>query len=655
MQIKQSLWLMGAFVLATTLFIIFIFASRPSDETTPKQVSSQPRPSSLVDNATLSRLATVNSSIDRSNLATDLTPPTNKWFSGFALQADPKPGFNYPTSFRPRVDGFEFGLPKVRAEQTIIKGAHSPDVVVTIENASSYKITDYDELTVEITYYDGAKKDIASVRVASGLPYVYITAKQNASIRFSGIVTAKDNWSAIKSNDNYYGLNTGSSNNRLSVPSGKHISFFSAPNKQSLDTLAKHANATVTSGKVSYEQLGNNFKTTITYKTLDDRPVLFARLPHQQPENAQSTVTYQSILGDLTTSSGRSFSFTTPKLDVTEKLDLSSISDSERALLKEQLQKDIAAFQDKQDTYFGGKQLYRMAQLLMIARELNEDELATSAQNKLRQELESWFRPGEREPKSFLYDPSMRGIVGNEASFGSDKEFNDHHFHYGYFIYAAAVLAESDKDFLNKYKTTVNLLVADIANYNSGEKLPLRRSFDPYAGHSWASGTVPFNDGNNQESTSEAINAWVGTTLWARQTNNDALKLQSQWMLSQEYRTTQLYWLLQQKNTPSYLAAYDSPVASIVWGGKREYATFFSDEPNAKLAIQLLPLSPTIKRSGGQLPEETFRDTSIDKPYGDYILMARPSAKLEDAINLPDSAIDDGNSRSYLYAYILSK
>ena len=40
--------------------------------------------------------------------------------------------------------------------------------------------------------------------------------------------------------------------------------------------------------------------------------------------------------------------------------------------------------------------------------------------------------------------------------------------------------------------------------------------FDPYRGHSWASGPSPFASGNNQESSSEAVAAWNGLALWAR-------------------------------------------------------------------------------------------------------------------------------------------
>ena len=609
---------------------------------------------SLVNESVLSELATTNVPIDRSHLAEGLAPPTNTWFSGFALQADPKPGYNYPNSFMPLPDGFEFSLPRVSAEENIITGTHAPDIVATIEGARSFVVTDYDELTVELTYYDNKSKALATVHVASGLPYVYVTAKQDITVRTNGSVENQDSWAQIESNGMHYGINVAVNDNSFRLSDGEDASFFSAPSKDKLEIVRKYADTVVSSAQVSYERKAETFTTTFHYNTSDDEPTLFTYLPHQQA-GEESEVTYRSIFGDLSASTGTTFSFETPSIEVESQLDLSEITDDQRQLLSEQLRSDIGQFEEKKDTYFGGKQLYRMAQLLVLAKQLGEDELASTAQTIIKRELESWLAPGKTELKSFRYDPLMQSIIGNEASFGSDKELNDHHFHYGYFIYAAALLAEYDKQFLSTHGDMVNLLVADIANYNKDEKLPLRRTFDPYAGHSWASGTSPFKDGNNQESTSEAINAWVGVALWAEQVDNHPLQLQAEWMLSQEYATAQRYWLLRQDKTPEYLQAYSKPIVSIVWGGKREYATFFSDEPNAKLAIQLLPLSPTMQRVDTDYPEDIFKGTSWNTTYGDYILMASPDATLEDALSLPDAAIDDGNSRAYLYAYILSR
>ncbi|MDB5177633.1 MAG: Endo,3(4)-beta-glucanase, partial [Candidatus Saccharibacteria bacterium] len=267
----------------------------------------------------------------------------------------------------------------------------------------------------------------------------------------------------------------------------------------------------------------------------------------------------------------------------------------------------------------------------------------------------SWLEKNKSTTQSFYYDTKMHGMVGNEASFGADKEFNDHYFHYGYFIYAASILAKYDHEFVKEHGAGINILVADIANYKTGEALPLRRNFDAYAGHGWASGISPFGDGNNQESSSEAMNAWTGVTLWAQQTDNKTLETEGQWMLSNEAMTAKKYWLQSNSENVDYLRAYTAPLVSLNWGGKRGYQTFFSNEPNAKLGIQLIPLSPSLAMLIPSISEKVLASHDPSGMFSDYITMAQAdSLNLEAAQKLPDSAIDDGDSRTYLYAWMLT-
>jgi len=111
--------------------------------------------------------------------------------------------------------------------------------------------------------------------------------------------------------------------------------------------------------------------------------------------------------------------------------------------------------------------------------------------------------------RCFFYDQNNHGVVGLVATFGSD-EFNDHHFHYGYFLYAAALVAMDDPNLVSEMAPVMTLLSSDIARPVASDRFPALRVYDAYASHSWASGTSPFADANNQESTSEAVAAWVG-------------------------------------------------------------------------------------------------------------------------------------------------
>ena len=72
----------------------------------------------------------------------------------------------------------------------------------------------------------------------------------------------------------------------------------------------------------------------------------------------------------------------------------------------------------------------------------------------------------------------------------------------------------------------VNLLIRDIASPKKDDALfPYLRCFDIYAGHSWASGHAKFGDGNNQESSSESMNAWYGMMLWGEAIGDDVARI----------------------------------------------------------------------------------------------------------------------------------
>jgi endoglucanase Acf2 len=110
---------------------------------------------------------------------------------------------------------------------------------------------------------------------------------------------------------------------------------------------------------------------------------------------------------------------------------------------------------------------------------------------------------------------------------------------------------------------------------------------------------------------------------------------------------------------------------SLTWGGKRDYGTWFSAEPSAIAGIQLIPLSPssvsylTSSAAGGAEQIARVVDeaaaSGFDSPLGDYVLMYsalqgpdQATAALAALADLPESGIDDGNSRAYAMAYVMS-
>jgi endo-1,3(4)-beta-glucanase len=411
-----------------------------------------------------------------------------------------------------------------------------------------------------------------------------------------------------------------------------------------------------------------------------DGPTAFAALPHQQqnlaPDITCDLGSYPSIYGTLKLCSGSELSWSSPLYAPKPALNLDNLITEQREELIRQVTKETANLPDfPADTYFGGKALYRAAMLYQLAVQLKAERPAGDLKAKLTETLGQWTDPqgcAKRQAFCFVYDEQAKGVVGMTPSFGSD-EFNDHHFHYGYFLYAAAVLAANDPALAQRYAPVLNLLAADIGSSANGGKgsssetahFPDRRTFDAYASHSWASGTAPFADGNNQESSSEAVTAWNGLALWAKATGNANLETEATWMLSSEAQSGLAYWTDFDSSQPVY-AGYEHKIVPLNWGGKRDYATWFSPEPAAMLGILVIPMSPSStylagdsRRIEANVAEAT--DGKFDQKFGDYLLMysalageQQRKAALAAAERLDDKWIDDGNSRSYLLAWLMS-
>ena len=417
---------------------------------------------------------------------------------------------------------------------------------------------------------------------------------------------------------------------------------------------------------------GSTASTTLGYKTARADDTLIATLPHQQKSMTTPKCTlgsYPSIYGTMKLCAEKTLSWTSPAVASSDTLDLGPLDAAKKAELTATLAQDVAQTAVlPSDTYFGGKALYRLANLLMLADQLGDTVAAKTVGAKLSDALREWTDPARCKSKTercFIYHPKMRGIVGLTASFGSDQ-FNDHNFHYGYFLYAASVAASHDAKLRSEITPVMNLLAADLASSGNSKYFPDRRGFDAYAGHSWASGYSPFADGNNLESSSEAVNAWNGLALWATVSDNSALKKEASWMLASEAASARSYWTDFDTSDPVY-ANYTHSVVSLNWGGKRDYSTWFSADSNAKLGIQLIPMSPASDYLGGdakRIAQSVSEATAGDynKQFGDYMLMYSAlggtdavTAALATARELPQKFIDDGNSRSYLLAWIMTR
>lgn len=604
-------------------------------------------------------------------LASGLVPPTNRWFSGLVFGNQPQPVFPLPLSFGLTGSGFAFGLPTVTTSAKTITGGYKPDVAVDT-GAHSARVSAYDTLTVTVDSLDGGGSVLGKTTIAEGSPFVRYTATK------SGTVTTKlpftktgDYWTA-KAGTTTYGLVvnggkvTGSS---IQLDKGGSATWFALPTNGSAAKLAKLASHPVTGSTLRYGIKNGTARTKLGYTAKGG--TAFAAMPHQQKTLTGANCdlgTYPSSYGTLKLCSGKSLNYTAPVSQPTSALDLSRLSGDEKKQLSAQVTKDIAgtpAF--PADTYFGGKALYRGAMLYQLAKQLHLSGPAADMRKRLTDQLTMWTDPHgcqKRPAFCFVYDSQGKGLVGLTPSFGSDQ-YNDHHFHYGYFLYAAGVLTADDPALAKKFAPVMDLVAADIGSNADNGSFPNLRVFDPYAGHSWASGTAPFADGNNQESSSEAVNAWTGLALWGKSSGNTALQAEGTWMRSNEAQSALAYWTNFDTSDPVY-KGFGHKIVSLNWGGKRDYATWFSPAPAAMLGIQLIPMSPASTYLAGDSARITANvqeasGGNFNQQFGDYLLMysalagdPQRKAALAKAETLNDKWIDNADSKSYLLAWLMT-
>lgn len=245
------------------------------------------------------------------------------------------------------------------------------------------------------------------------------------------------------------------------------------------------------------------------------------------------------------------------------------------------------------DPYFGGKQLAKAARLALIADQLGDTTSRNLLLNNLKPVINAYLTGA-----SLRYDTAWGGIVSTpglsnqDADFGNGR-YNDHHFHYGYAIYAVAVIAKYDSAWGVAYTQRINDLVRDIMNPSTADPYftPMR-NWDWFEGHSWAAGNFEFGDNRNLESTSEAVNAWYGVYLWGSQIGNTQIRDLARVLLAQELVTAQKYWQIKQADTIYPAPFKNNGVVGILWSNKVDYATWFGGQAEYIHGIQMIPINP---------------------------------------------------------------
>jgi endoglucanase Acf2 len=552
---------------------------------------------------------------------------TNDWWSSLIWEFDDDPysrpmfphplavkadasglGVGYPTA--PVVTDRDYRFPYQSDLHVGVAGLHAPDA----------RVQSWSDWAVTAAWTDTARS--LAVTMGHGLPFVYARVKGGEA----RIETSESPALPLKvwsDHDGVLGVTLRGHHYGVFAPTGatwKHDGgafvsnlankgFFSVallPDDAAatLELFRKHAYAFVTKTEASWavdsaaSQLKEHFEvTTELVEPGPDRvnEPLLALYPHQwkstkAPFEASS---YISPRGQMRVLAARSFDVHRDVHGVLPSLpDLSTDEQSDIRGLVRTVSKSSNLFpiglDGKKDTYWAGKSLGRVSNLAWMAHQLGDDDTTKRLVKALEGELSDWF-DGE-PPNRFYYDKQWRTLIGLPAGYQSNTELNDHHFHYGYFVWAAATVAAFDPafDVKAKWGGMIELLVKDVANWDAAdERFPRLRYFDPYAGHSWASGPAMFDRGNNEESSSEDMNFASGVTLWGVVTHTQVMQDLGTYLYESTASAIENYWL--DVDHDVFPKSYRHPVAGIVWGDGANFGTWWDPNPIYVHGINMLP------------------------------------------------------------------
>lgn len=374
------------------------------------------------------------------------------------------------------------------------------------------------------------------------------------------------------------------------------------PAEKDIAAFHPHAFAIPRDTKLSWNYDRSAGTITTTWKVATEalkgagKSVIQGWLPHQWRDNTSKLdfngINYATIRGPMKCAAGEEFTICQPFNGILPNLPAPTKAksyDGERVktLLAQHFtdtKKKMAA-----DTYWGGKDLERYAQAAFIAAQTKDPSYETIV-GKLRAELENWltYTPGEKD-HFFAYYPRRKGLVGFNASYGSEH-FTDHHFHYGYFVYASGLLSQLQPDFAVQYGEMARLIARQYANYDrKDQRFPFFRTFDIWRGHSFADGNG-FPDGNNQESTGEAVNSWAGMILLGEALSDPELTAAGVMGYSFESRSNLEYWFGPHGDV--FPPTYQHKACGMIWCNSVVWGTWFTGDPAWILGIQWIPSGP---------------------------------------------------------------
>jgi endo-1,3(4)-beta-glucanase len=486
------------------------------------------------------------------------------------------------------------------------------------------RIASYDQLSVTLKWDQHGGSGSLSSPIVRGSPFITMIYDQMTPViqTAHALLSVNGNGGSGPFTGTQFSLRMNNGQQwKLFTLNGVSITFYKRSNQLiSNDLFTGVIRAAVVSGAGVEEALANASQTyptgaDISYDFQDDlatiqfnwrtagacsESLLMMALPHHMDSMVLSSqlqatnVTYQTIKGAMTGLRGNTWTLK-EQLTSIKWFSPSGIAADKVASVRQALQQEKGRRNPVGDSYTAGKVLASMARLALVADELNDNETAHSIRENLKADLDPWLLGTNWN--ALKYETAWGGLCSSmglrdlNADYGQGW-YNDHHFHYGYMVYAAAVIGKEDRAWLESRRAAIMDIVRDFANPRSDAHFPMTRNKDWFDGHSWASGLFPFGDSKNQESTSESVNAYYGVYLLGESLGDTQLSNWGRMLLATEIRSVHKYWQIKE-DSQIYPAPFkNGKIVGVLWSTKVDYATFFGGNEEYIHCIQMMPFTP---------------------------------------------------------------
>jgi endoglucanase Acf2 len=538
---------------------------------------------------------------------------TNRWWSSLIWTAFSEPLYAGPLGYQARPEGLALGYPRMAADEEGFRMPMTADLVVGLEDleAEAARVVGYGDWTVEVSWEEKTPDETRMVHatLGQGLPYAYLQFDGGpVLVRFKvvpevwlerpgalGVTIEGRHYGLFYPGDwTLNGLTFGGAGDLLSVAALPEAS------EAVLESFEVRAFLRPTNSKASWRWLRDEGVVEVTFEleheSLGDATALplVGLYPHQW-KNSDAPLTdygYETPRGIMKLAEAESFSIRLPYTGVLPALPLGEGDREEvRALLLDYVAHGsfFPLFFGQirmPDSYADGKSFGRMAALLPIAEQLGEVEAAETILDAIKGRLESWFTP-DALPLLYYNEP-WGALIAAPTSHGLDHSLNDHAFHYGYFLQAAASVAERDPGWVARWGPMVDLIIRNTAGSRDDPMFPFLRALDPYPGHGWASGGGRYERGNNLESSSEAVNFATGLIRWADAVGDEDLLELGVYLYAAQAEAVWEYWFAAGGNFPE---GFPHTAVGILWSDGGAYRTWWTLDREAVHGINFLPIT----------------------------------------------------------------